>query len=91
MGADATNAGAHLYAAECKSKIGNATLKAGDAITAAAAFQQFLDLAKPLAGDNRQLTDYVLRSPKSQLVSVLGRPQTHVLRGSDALPLRWTE
>jgi tetratricopeptide (TPR) repeat protein len=57
IGADATNAGAQLYAAECKSKIGNATLKAGDAITAAAAFQQSLDLAKPfLSAEKPDLT-----------------------------------
>lgn len=57
MGAGASNTGVHLWAADCKSKIGNATLKAGDAITAAAAFQQSLNLAKPfLSSEKPDLT-----------------------------------
>jgi tetratricopeptide (TPR) repeat protein len=43
----ASNAGTQVSAASCKSRMGNAALQAGEAETAAAAFQQSLDLAEP--------------------------------------------
>jgi eukaryotic-like serine/threonine-protein kinase len=47
INAGASSAGTQVSAAGCKSRIGNAALQAGEAETAAAAFQQSLDLAKP--------------------------------------------
>ncbi len=47
INAGASNAGTHVSAASCKSGMGNAALQAGEAETAAAAFQQSLDLAQP--------------------------------------------
>jgi serine/threonine protein kinase len=47
ISAGASNAGTHVSAAGCKSRMGNAALQAGEAVSAAAAFQQSLDLTKP--------------------------------------------
>ena len=47
ISAGASNAGTHVSAAGCKSRMGNAALQAGEAVSAAAAFQQSaLDLTK---------------------------------------------
>jgi len=47
INAGASNAGTQGSAAGCKSRVGSAALQAGEAETAAAAFQQSLDLGKP--------------------------------------------
>jgi tetratricopeptide (TPR) repeat protein len=53
----ANDSDAHLTAAECKAKIGNAMLKAGQVEKAEAAFRQSLNLAKPfLSAETPDLT-----------------------------------
>jgi tetratricopeptide (TPR) repeat protein len=47
INAGASSAGTQVSAAGCKSRMGSAALQAGEAETAAEAFRQSLDLAKP--------------------------------------------